>query len=517
MSTRDVAPSEGLSGQGASDVATAAKGGVIQIVGQVTARGLLFIFVAVATRVLGLVGFGLYRTVFQILNIAGLFAPGGFNFAAVRFIARARALKDHPGVRGAAHVSIGGAALVAGVTAIAIYLGAERLASLVVDSASRQAQVAHYLRLGSAYIPLYSVMQVLRSCTQAYKTMVPSTLIGQVILPVGRLVLGIAALLAGYAVAGAVASLVISAGISMLAGFLYFGRMLGIEEKRAKPRHDVGPILRFAIPQAGVNSLGVQALGLSIVILSLLGTPRDVGLFAIALSLQGVGSVFLTGIVSIFSPMVVDIYERGEIRRLELLYQTINRWVATFSFPVFVALMVVPDLFTRALGGAGGLKASSIVVILALGNLFFVGTGPCSYLISMTGKVVLNFWNSLIAVILYIALGVWLVPRYGAVGMAVVDALVTALINSARVIEGKVLIGVQPFGRSYIKPVAATLVAAATLLLARAVAPDGTPTDIAALGAAGVAYLVTLRALGIDAEERHVWELLRSKARRKKR
>lgn len=44
-------------------------------------------------------------------------------------------------------------------------------------------------------------------------------------------------------------------------------------------------------------------------------------------------------------------------------------------------------------------------------------------------------------------------------GMAIVDAVVTALLNIARVIEGKVLVGVQPFGRTFFKPVVATAVA----------------------------------------------------------
>jgi O-antigen/teichoic acid export membrane protein len=506
-----------LSAEGANDVRTAAKGGAVQIGGQMTARGLLFIFVAIATRVLGVAGFGLYRQVFQILNVVGLLAPGGFNFSAVRFIARARVNGDHAGVRGAARVSIAGSAIFSTLLGIGIFFGANVIASWVADNAAKQVEIAGLLRLGAAYVPLYGVMQVFRACTQAYKTMVPSVMVGQVILPVGRLVLGIAALLAGLAVAGAVASLVASAALSLSAGVWYFRRMMTPEERAAAPRSEPGAIVRFAIPQAGVNLLGVQALGLGVVLLAVLSTDRAVGLFSVALSLQGIGGVFLTGVVAIFAPLVVDLYERQEIARLESLYQTINRWVATFSFPVFAALIFAPGVFVHLLAGGRGADAARLVTILAVGNLFFVGSGPCSYLISMTGRAGLNFVNSLVAVVAYVALGVLLVPRYGVIGMAVTDAAVTAGVNSVRLIQAKVLIGVQPFGRSFAKPVIATLGAVVVLVVGRALVADRLVYEIGVLALAAVVYLALLRALGIDPEERHVYDRIRSKALRRGR
>jgi hypothetical protein len=100
--------------------------------------------------------------------------------------------------------------------------------------------------------------------------------------------------------------------------------------------------------------------------------------------------------------------------------------------------------------------------------------------------------------------------------MAVVDAFVTALVNSARVVEAKLLVGVQPFGRSFLKPVTATLVAAAVLLAWRLV-PGGLAVEIAGVVVAAAVYLGVLRALGLDPEERHVWERIKARATRRRR
>jgi O-antigen/teichoic acid export membrane protein len=202
------------------------------------------------------------------------------------------------------------------------------------------------------------------------------------------------------------------------------------------------------------------------------------------------------------------------MERLESLYQTITRWVATFSLPVFAALMIEPDLFAELFGGKNAVDAASAVAILAAGNIFYTCTGPTGYVLSMTGRPGINFINSLVGVVLYIGLGVLVVPDHGLVGMAVVDSVVTAIVNSARVIEAKLLVGVQPFGRSFLKPVAATAAGAAVLLLWRLIAPDQIVVEITGVVAAGAVYLAVLSALGIDAEERYVWDRIKERARR---
>lgn len=502
---------QGLTRQAAADVRTVAKGGAVQIVGQLSQRSFSFLFSLVAFRVLGKGGYGLYRQAAQTLSIAGVLGLAGFNYAAMRGIARARAAGDHGGVRGSARVGLSGAGIASAIVLAALLVLADPLASWFEEP-----RLARLFRIGAAYVPLFALMQVLRYCTQAYKTMVPSVTVGNLIQPAARFVLGAGVLLAGFSVTGAVTTLVVATGIGAAAGAYYLQRMLTAEERAAVPRAETGAMVRFALPQAGASLLSVQSLGLGIIILGLASGNAEVGLFGIALQLQGPGTVFLGGIVNIWAPVVSDLHERGEIARLGSLYQTINRWIATFSFPVFAALMLEPDLFA-AIFGRQAEGAAPVIAILAAGNVFYTGTGPTGYVISMTGRPGVNFVNSIAGVGLYFGLGLWIVPEHGAVGMAVVDAIVTALLNAVRVVEAWVLVGVQPFGRSFAKPVAATLVGAAVLFAWRAVPGDPIPLEIAGVVLAACAYLAVLRALGLDPEERHVWDRIRTRALRGRR
>jgi hypothetical protein len=93
--------------------------------------------------------------------------------------------------------------------------------------------------------------------------------------------------------------------------------------------------------------------------------------------------------------------------------------------------------------------------------------------------------------------------------MAWIDAGVTAVVNSARVIETKLLVGVQPFGRSTLKPVGAAVAGVVVLLGWNLLPFDSRLVQLAGVALAGVVYVLVLWALGLDAEERFVWERIK--------
>lgn len=494
-----------------SDLRTVAKGGAVQIIGQVSSRLLSFAFFLVAFNLLGKAGYGLYRQVSQVFSIASQIGLAGFNYASMRFITRARSAKDPGGVKGAARVGITGSVIASTVVVFALIVFADQIARGFADKPTDAPDIAGLLRLGAAYVPLLALMQVLRYCTQGYKTMVPSVMAGLVIQPTVRFILGVTYLALGLGVAGAISAMVLSLAFGAIAAAWYFARIMTEEERKAAPTFQVGPMIRFALPQAGSSLLGIQTLGLPIILLGIYGTNAEVGLFAAALSLQGPGTVFLGGIVNIWAPVVSDLHEKGEIARLGALYKTINRWIATFSFPYFAVLILQPDLFLR-FAGPEALGAGTIAAILALGNFFYTGTGPTGYVISMTGRPVVNFINSIVSVALYVLIGIWVVPRYGIIGMAWVHAALTSAVNLVRVIQAKLIVGIQPFGRSFFKPVIATGTGAIVVALIAALTPSNLWTDIFSVVIGAFAYLAVLKILGIDEEERYVLDRIRKRA-----
>lgn len=494
-----------------NDVRVFAKGGAVQMVGLAMQRVLQFLFGAIAVRILGTAGYGVYRQVAQVLNIGATLGLGGFHVAVVRFIARARSTGDHAGVRGAARTAMVGTGVLSFLIAAIIVLGADPIARAFVPDAQQRTQFAALFRLGAIYVPLFAAMRVLQGCTQAYKTMVPSVVIGNIVQPGVRFVAGATVLVAGLEVTGAIWTLWLSMGVAALVGAWMYLRILEPEERVATGHLNFGEMLKFSFPQGLSQLLSIQSSGMGIIFLGILSTNRQVGLFAVALALQAPGQVVHVAVQNIWAPLVADLYERGEIDRLRSLFQTITRWVATCSLPIFGILMVEPDLFVRLFGGADAADAAIVAAVVAAGNVFFTGTGPTGYAIAMIGRPFVNLMNSVTAVALYIGLGLILVPAYDALGMAIVYAVVNALLNIARAFECQVLAGIQPFGRTFYKPVLGTLAAAGTLLLWRLVPGQGTVVELAGVALAAAVAILVLWALGMDPEERYVWDLIRGK------
>jgi O-antigen/teichoic acid export membrane protein len=496
---------EGLPDGSATDVAALAKGGGLQMAGRVSSRVLGFAFIALAVRILGPARYGLYREVTQVLLIAAALGPGGFQFAAVRFIARARALRRHGAVKGSATVAIRGGAIVSTLVFFGILVFAPAIAHHFATGATKQAELTRLLRLGAAFVPIYSVTLVLLYCTQGYRTLFPTTTVNDVGLPLARFALGSIAILVGLDVAGLVAAQVLSAALALVGAVWFYRRLLSDEERSAPPEREVGSIVRFALLLGASNLFSTQSLGLGVILLGIFSSDRNVGLFAIALALQAAGGVFLQSLVGIWAPVVTKVYEEGDIARLQSLYRAITRWIITFAFPVYAALIVLPDFFGRLLAGHSGADATSLIVVLAIGNIFYSGTGPSGHILNMTGRPRITLINSITAVIIYIGLGAIVVPRFGAIGMAAVDAGVTALINIAVVLEGRILVGVHPFGRSFFKPLAGTVAFALFLLVWRTALGTSLAIEGAGLILGVLIYIGILSKLGMDPEERYVF------------
>jgi O-antigen/teichoic acid export membrane protein len=474
-------------------------------------RGLSLLFVAVAVRILGTPAYGVYRQVVQILSVGGIFGVAGFEYAVVREVASARATGDPGRVRGSVRASLWGAGLTSMVVTAGLVVFAPQLADAFAESSRDAERFTFLFRLGAGFIPLFALTQVLRYSTHPYRTMVPSVMVGHVIRPVTRFIFGVGALALGFAVSGAVFSFVLSATAALGAAVWYARRIPTEDERTAEPVARTGALVRFAVLQGSAAMLSVQTLGLGIIILGVYRSDVEVGLFGIALSLLTPVNVLFTGIAPIWAPVVTELYEKREIERLGSLFQTVNRWLSTFGFPVLAALALQPDVFIDVLAGRSGEAIESAVIVLAIGHFFYIGTGPTSFLLTMSGHPGVNLAYAFASVTIYIVLGVLLAPAHGLLGMAWVNAIVTIFGNVGRLLHVRFLIGVQPFGRTFFKPMVATLCAAIPMALA--IIAHSFAIDVASVLLAVPVYLVTLRLLGLDPQEAHVFEQLKRRFR----
>jgi O-antigen/teichoic acid export membrane protein len=183
---------------------------------------------------------------------------------------------------------------------------------------------------------------------------------------------------------------------------------------------------------------------MDVLMLGVLATNTDVGVYKIAAGLAAFGTLPSNAVASMFNPFIAELVYVGETERLDALLKTVTRWLVVVSAPVYLVLLVLPDVI---LGVYDAAYAAALVPLLLLvgGQAIQTACAPTMRLIPMSGHAVLNLVNGVVALALNIGLNAWLIPTMGAQGAAWATGITLALWSIWRVVEVRWLLGCFPF------------------------------------------------------------------------
>lgn len=470
-----------------------ARGGGLNLAGAVFSQGAVFLIMLLLARTLGSTPVGRYAQAYAILALLGLLSLSGFRAGLTRFVAVGLADGDAGAVRGTVRLGLAVSAGSAALLAVALAVTAPRLAAALHDP-----QLTIGLRLVALALPAATVCEAALAATRGWRTQRPHTLIGQVYEPGARLVGTGLALLAGAGLTGAYWALVVAAWSSAALALVALGRLLrGIGPAQATYRP--GQLFGFSTV-SWVSSL--TATGLIWVDTLMLGFygNDEIGVYNVATRLVTVAIFVLPPINAAFGPYLAHLHHQGRAEEVRRIYGAATGWVVRLSLPAFVLLLVFPDGLLRLFGPVFATGAA-VTVILALGQLVNAVTGPCGTLLNMSGRVSLNMADNLAALVLNIGLNLWLIPAYGIVGAAVAWAVSLAVVNIARVLQVRALIGALPVTIGMVKGLVAAVLAGAVGVLVRVVLPDWPAGTVVGAVAVVAGYLGVVLALRLSRED----------------
>ena len=173
------------------------------------------------------------------------------------------------------------------------------------------------------------------------------------------------------------------------------------------------------------NELLLIVLGnVDLLILGLLASQADVGIFNAILRLT-IGATWVRlPIYTRIAPRIVALAQRGKTAELEALSTKGARTVMLGSAPFLGFLLIAPHL-SLALFGKEFSAGANALVIVVLGKVVEVIAGPTRELLLMTGherEVTLAVAGALG---LQVLLGILLVPRFGLIGAAATNVAAT--------------------------------------------------------------------------------------------
>jgi O-antigen/teichoic acid export membrane protein len=246
---------------------------------------------------------------------------------------------------------------------------------------------------------------------------------------------------------------------AILSFYLLFRRMPQVH--RAEPgAYELRRWFGFAAPNFLTSIVDTTMESIDTLLLAFFAISNvGLGLYATAIKISSFVAMPLASFNAMFAPTIAELHSQGEHQKLAAMFQIVTKWSITFSLPIFwiVTLFAVPLL---SISGPQFISAWPLVVAFATGSLINVATGPVGYILLMTGHTKTSFLNSLTAIIVNVAVGVILTPRYGVMGVAIATGMAVAVVNLMKLLQVRILVKMQPYRWDVLKPVAAGLISA---------------------------------------------------------
>jgi O-antigen/teichoic acid export membrane protein len=333
-----------------------------------------------------------------------------------------------------------------------------------------------------------------------------SVIASEISFRLSRLILFLLLFLVGMRLEGILTATVLAYTVSMVAGIVFIRRrapyLLGRGPEADIPKREFlmysGSMLAetttaFALTQSGTLFLGFYL------------KATDVGIYNVVVLLASLATLFTLSFNAIFSPIIADVYHRGNEKLMASLLNAITRWIILLTLPVFAWLALAGEGILSVFG-AKFVDGYAALVILALAQLLDSMTGSIASCLAMTKYQRYNVYNTVAMAVVSLTLNAVLIPRMGILGASVGTAVAIVLVNVARLVEGKVLLGIVPYDRSTLKVAAVGAVLMGLTLAARStltVPHDWYWSGLLLLLCYAVALLVALL-LGIKEEDRAI-------------
>lgn len=394
----------GILGRGASMSFVLQTGGI----------GLQYLTQVVLARSLGVDGFGTYTYVTSWSRIAASICQLGTTSSCLRLLpehsVQGRWDLVHGLVRQFRGVAVGLGVLVAVVASATV---------LAVDGATSSG-VALVLALGLIPITALIELQValIRAFEQIFRAFFPWLVLQPVLL-----IAAVGAALAAGVDLGVNAAIVLTGGsylVTVILQIWWLHRSMPAEARAAIPAYATLAWAKLTAPIFGSNVVYLVFQRMDVVMVGLLQSPKDAGIYAVAMRAGTFANIFQTAMAANLAPRISRLYWSDRRSEVEPMVLMSIRWtfLPTLALTVFLCVFAKPIL---AVFGPGFSSGSTVLILIALGQLVSVSSGPVGWLMNMTGHqnitAVVFTATAVATVVAYFVL----IPWIGIIGAAIAN------------------------------------------------------------------------------------------------
>lgn len=491
-----------------SNILFVAKGGGITFAGKMFLSATRLVTAVLLARLLGAEQYGLYSLALSASGIAVGLAVFGLDSALVRYVAILAGRQDEKGVWGALQIGIGVATLLSVLTGTLLFA----LAYPIAERFFHGPQMAPLLQLVGVIVPMLVLSELLAGAHRGFRRMDYPAVAQSVAQPIIRLLLIVVLAFSGFNAALAI----LTYGLADLAASFILLYFLNKEFRLRRPwrdgRRDTREMLSFSLPVWLSGLMYTFHGNLQTLLLGSLSTIAGAGVFSVASQVTTIGSQFSSSLNISAKPVMAELHDRGDFGQMERIYQTSNKWAVMVQLPIFLGMVLFPAQILAVFGESFSDGATALV-IMAWASLLLVGTGMGGIIIDMAGYMKLKMINSVFRLVLFLGLDLLLIPRWGLTGAAVAALVGEGAINLLRMGQVYWLFRILPYNWSFVKPLAAAVLAFVTVWILRVWLPPDVSLLYTIVNTVAMltVYAGATLLIGLSPQEREMYSLARQK------
>jgi O-antigen/teichoic acid export membrane protein len=458
-------------------------------------------------RELGPDAFGLFAVAWSLIRVAGIVAPLGFDQAVLRF--GTPHVREPAKLRGVLIPSLGIATALGAGLGLVLFVTAPWVAA---DGFGSE-ELSPLLRCVAIACPFVPLLRVAASATRLSGSVRYSILSEDLGQPFLMFVTILALAPMGLTALGStiVASASFAAAALLAVAFLSALGMRGTKPVRTSPSE----LLAFALPTAATSICWALIHVVDRLAIGLLRSPDEVGLYQAA-SQPAIGFSLIASAVNVgFAAIVPRLAHAGQFAELERVYRVTTRWAVFMCVPPLVVIAALPSEVMKLVFGVGYADTTLPLLLLAAAHVINAANGQTSYLLVLAGHQ--RTWLKIVAALfaLDVVLIVVLVTWLGAPGGALATLVTMVLMLGVGSIITRQRMKMTVFSGAWLKGlVAGGFAWVAVELLVRFSPLDGLVRIVAASIVSLVVFAVSMRVLGVDADD---IDMLRSMLGRRRR
>lgn len=397
----------------------------------------LFLINLLLARTFGAERMGLYFLALSIAELLNSLGAFGSYLSIVSLFGSLWEKKYYADLKGALVKSILLVAVVSLTVCLLTQLGADQL-----EKTMNAPGLSGLLAIFALAVPFMALMNLFGGGLRGLQAIRDSQFTVNCSHPMFMLVLLIPVFLYGGIREAAFAYL--GAGLLAAASGWFLLRRATPQLKDAKGSYPLGKIVASNLPLLLTNLCMVINARSGAYALGYWSSTADLGIFNIALRVSLLTSFPLMAVNAISAPKFAAMHGQSNHEGLQRIFRQSTAIMLAATLPVLLIIFLMPELILSFFG-AEFVNGKSVLIVLALGQLFNIAAGPVGMMLAMTGneKSLRNahFISLLVNVVLLAAL----VPGLGMMGAAYATTASVIFVNIVAVYLVKKKLGISLF------------------------------------------------------------------------